>query len=177
MKYRSFAEVYADNDRIRERLIATVGALDDKATEKRLDEGGWSVGQIVEHISAVDEGICKICSKLLAAARDKNLPGDGSVRLSPEFTERIDSLTKTKLEAPERVHPTGEQSVAQSLERLSANRERLSGIQHLFEAFDSTEDKFPHPHFGGLSAAEWLVLLGAHEERHLGQIDRIVANA
>jgi hypothetical protein len=176
MEYRSFAEVYADNDRIRERLIATVGALDDKAAEKRLDDGGWSVGQIVEHISTVDEGICKICSKLLASARDKGLSGDGSVRFSPEFIKRIDDLTNTKLEAPERVHPTGEQTVAQSLERLSANRERLSGIRHLFETLDSTKEKFLHPYFGDLSAAEWLVLRGGHEERHIEQIDRIIAN-
>jgi len=176
MWYRSFAEVYADNDRIRERLITTVGALDDKAAEKRLDESGWSIKQIVEHISTVDEGMCKICAKLLSTARDRGLSSDGSVHISAEFIETIKNLTNTKLEAPERVHPTGEQSIGQSLERLSANRERLVGIQHLFETIDSTDEKFPHPYFGNLSAAEWLVLRGGHEERHIDQIDRIIAN-
>ena len=174
MWYQSFSEIYDDNDRVRERLIAAVRTLDDKVAAARLDDEGWSVAQIVEHISVVDEGICKICAKLLSAAREKGLSSDGSVRLSPEFIERIDNLTNTKLVAPERVRQSVEQSIAQSLERLSANREKLNEIQHLFETLDSTEEKFPHPYFGDLAAAEWLVLRGGHEERHIEQIDRII---
>lgn len=176
MPYQSFAEVYAENDRVRERLIATVGTIDNEVAATRLNDEGWSVAQIVEHISIVDEGMGKICSKLLSAAREKGLTNNGSVHLSPEFIEGIENLATTKLEAPERVHPISGQTVAESLTRLAANRERLNGIKSLFEKFDSTEEKFPHPHFGDLSAAEWLVLLGGHEARHIEQIERIITS-
>jgi hypothetical protein len=34
--------------------------------------------------------------------------------------------------------------------------------------------QFPHWVFGPLTLAEWVALIGAHEERHLGQIESIL---
>lgn len=170
MQYRTFTEVFVTNDRIRERLITTVGVLDDNAATAQPDINGWSVTQIVEHISIVDEGMCKICAKLLSDAGEN---GNGSVHLSPGFIAKMSDMVNTKLEAPERVRPTGEQSIAESLERLSSNRDRLNEIKDRFEIRDTTKNKFPHPYFGDLSAAEWLVLRGLHESRHIDQIERI----
>ena len=53
---------------------------------------------------------------------------------------------------------------------MENSRERLNELRPLFEEFDGDTAKFPHPYFGDLSAVEWLVLLGGHEERHLKQI-------
>lgn len=177
MNYETFEEVYATNDKIRERLIATVGELSDEVAQTRPDGEGWSVAEIVEHISKVDEGMCKICHKLLSKARDKGAEGDGSVFLSPEFETSINTIGSTKLNAPEMVRPGGEQSIARSLERLAENHARLNEIKELFETWNSTEEKFPHPYFGDLSAAEWLVLRGGHEARHIRQIERIIAGS
>jgi hypothetical protein len=171
MQYQTFTEVFTANDRIRERLIATVSGLDDNAAAARPDINGWSVTQIVEHISIVDEGMCKICAKLLSDAGEN---GSGSVYLSPEFIAKMSDVVNTKLKAPERVRPTGEQSIAESLSRLSSNSDRLNEIRDRFEIRDTTEKKFPHPYFGDLSAAEWLVLRGLHESRHIDQIARII---
>jgi hypothetical protein len=139
-----------------------------------LDEQGWSVAEIVEHISIVDEGMCKICSKLLSKARENGSLGDGVVRLAPEFLEKLDSIESTKLEAPPMVRPGGEKSIAELLAKLSENRDRLNELKPLFESLNTTDFKFPHPYFGELSAAEWLVLRGGHEARHIGQIERIL---
>lgn len=172
MQYRTFNEVFTAHDRIRDRLIATVGLLDENAAAARPDINGWSVTQIVEHISVVDEGMCKICAKLLSDAGEN---GNGSVYLSPEFIAKMNDMANTKLEAPERVRPTGEQNIAESLARLSANRDRLNEIRDRFEVRDTAQKKFPHPYFGDFSAAEWLVLRGLHESRHIDQIERIIS--
>lgn len=173
MQYRTFTDVFAANDRIRERLITVVGELDGNTAAARPGSDGWSVTQIVEHISIVDEGMCKICAKLLSDAG----VGNGDVHLSPEFIANMKEMANTKLEAPERVRPTGEQSIAESLSRLSSNRDRLNEIKGRFETLDTAGNKFPHPYFGDLSAAEWLVLRGLHESRHTDQIERIISRS
>jgi hypothetical protein len=58
---------------------------------------------------------------------------------------------------------------------MAETRQRLESIRPAFQAWDSTEFKFPHPFFGDMSAAEWLALIGWHESRHLEQIRRMIA--
>jgi hypothetical protein len=41
--------------------------------------------------------------------------------------------------------------------------------------FGVADVTFPHPFFGELSAIEWLCLIGGHEQRHLKQIKRVMA--
>ena len=80
-----------------------------------------------------------------------------------------------KVNAPEFVQPTGAKSIAESLAKLDENTEQLEHLRTLFESVDGTELKFPHPFFGDISAHEWLSLKGAHELRHIKQIENLVA--
>jgi hypothetical protein len=57
---------------------------------------------------------------------------------------------------------------------MEDNRKKLEELRPMFEAWDSENFKFPHPHFGDMSAIEWLSLIGGHEERHLRQIERLL---
>src|SRR5690349_14472046 len=145
MNYTTFTDVFTESDATRDRLKSTVGGLDDKTVSIHPDSGGWNIAQLVEHISSVDEGSCKICAKLLSKARAGDMAGDGKVALSPEFLGHLAAIKDTKLVAPERVRPGGEQSVAESLAKLSENRERLGEIKSLFESLNTTDAKFPHP--------------------------------
>jgi hypothetical protein len=72
------------------------------------------------------------------------------------------------------MRPSGEKSVAESLARMEDNRKKLEELRPMFESWDSVSFKFPHPHFGDMSAIEWLALIGGHEERHLKQIERLL---
>jgi hypothetical protein len=176
MPPRTIADVFAANDSIRERLISTVSTLETGAATLRPDEASWSVGEIVEHIAAVDEGICKICAKLLKEARDGGFTGDGTIGISDAIKEQFRQAPDLKLEAPERVRPTGSVSIADSLRRLAENSERLIEMRPLFETVGTSAPTFPHPYFGDMSAGEWLILRGGHESRHTDQIVRILGS-
>jgi hypothetical protein len=175
MEYKTFTEIYTANDKIRERLENIVSGLDDRLASVRPEGENWSIAQIVEHISMVDERICKICYKLLSKARESGEAGDGTVVVSPEFLGKFDSIENAKLEAPGPVQPGGEKSIAESLAKLSENRDKLSEIKPLFESLNTINHKFSHPFFGDLSATDWLVLRGGHEARHMNQIERIIS--
>lgn len=170
MNYQNIAEIYDSNDAIRENLKQMLGKLTDEQCLAVPDGEKWSLAQIVEHVAAVEEGMTKICARLLRKAQADARKSDGAVKLSESFAAKAGEIGKLKLEAPEMVKPTGEKTVAESLAQLDANREKLNELRSQFETIDAAEHKFPHPYFGDLSAHEWLVLIGGHEARHLRQI-------
>lgn len=174
MNHTTLDEAYAANDAVRAKLKETVAALDEQQLDARPEGEKWSVKQIVEHVAMVNDGVFRICSRLLSKAEQAGQASKG-FNISAQFVERAMSSAEEKLEAPEIVHPTAAAPIAESLGRLDATTDALRTLREKFERFDGTEPRFPHPFFGDLSAQEWFVLSGAHEGRHLRQIRRIVA--
>lgn len=87
-----------------------------------------------------------------------------------EFVERTHGL---KLEAPERIRPTGTLSLADSLARLRDSRATLHALRPRVERADGRALRFPHPAWGPLDLYQWLLFIGAHEDRHLAQIEAL----
>jgi len=98
---------------------------------------------------------------------------DGAAKISETFLQQA-SIPR-KLQAPERVHPTGKLTVTESLANMDENRQKLEELRPLFESVECSEFKFPHPAFGDISLHEWLALLGGHEIRHTQQIENLLS--
>lgn len=174
MKYQSIADIYAANDSIRDRLNELLAELPDEKANTLVDGEKWTVAQIVEHLSMVEEGMSKICAKLLSKAKSDNAMASGSINLSSNFFKKSAEIAAIKVEAPEFVRPSGGRTLPESITKMQENRQRLAEIRPLFETYDGDTRKFPHPFFGDISAVEWLVLLGGHEARHINQIKGIL---
>jgi uncharacterized damage-inducible protein DinB len=174
MNYQTIADVYAANDKIRERLKETVGNLTDEQANALPEDGKWTVAQLVEHISIVEDGMTRICAKLLNGAKEAGKMSDGTVKISDDFLQKAEESREQKLEAPDRVHPKSNQTIAESLAKMQESRNRLNELRPLFESIECSDYKFPHPAFGELTAHEWLALVGGHEMRHIAQIKRIL---
>lgn len=174
MNYQTIADVYAANDKIRERLVETIGNLSDEQANAAPEEGKWTIAQLVEHIATVEDGMTRICRKLLNEAKETGKTSDGSVSISEDFLRKAEGSRETKLQAPEMVHPKSNLTIAESLLKMEENRKRLNELRPLFESVECSDHKFPHPAFGALTAHEWLALVGGHEARHIAQIKRIL---
>jgi hypothetical protein len=108
----------------------------------------------------------------------ENIPNTGKANLSETFAERtilLGDRRKRKVEAPERVLPTGKLSIVESFAKMAESLEILNQLRNGLETIDTQKLTFPHPFFGELSATEWLVLNGGHEFRHIDQIDEILS--
>ncbi|MBK8812535.1 MAG: DinB family protein [Acidobacteria bacterium] len=175
MQYTKISEIYDANDQIRLKLKAVIGDLTEAQAGTRENDEGWTIREIVEHLAIVEDGMTKICARLLAGGAEKGAKADGDAKISGAFLEKTSAWGNAKVEAPERVHPTGTKSIAESVATLDENRIRLNDLRSAFETVECTEFTFPHPAFGDMSAHEWLALLGAHEARHISQIRRILA--
>ena len=153
-------------------LAPMLRLLVDRGHEVRLavgktkhEESARAIREVIEHVAIVNEGMSKICAKLLSKAEAAGGAGDGSLHVSPEFIAKLESIREEKMKAPEMVLPVNSLSVSASIERLDSGAALFADLRQKFETVDGTEPKFPHPLFSGLSAQEWLVLAGAHEHR------------
>lgn len=173
MESRSVEEVYERNDLIRGRLNEVLGSLNEDQLNNLPEGEKWTIANVVEHVTMVESNMIRICAKLLGKAEADGKTGDGLVTASENFKQKASEILEVKLEAPEFVQPSCEQSIDQSLEKMGENRRNLLELRPLFEKFDSSGHPFPHPFLGDLSAAEWLTLIGGHKARHIKQIEKL----
>ncbi len=177
MNYQNISEIYAANDKIREKLNSTVGNLTDEQKNLLTEKGDWTIENIVEHIAIVQEGMMKICTKMLNEAKAKGAAATGEAKISGEFLQKAAAGQTLKFEAPDRVRPTGTKTIEESFVKLAETREKLEELRPMFESVECSDFKFPHPFFGDLTAHDWLALIGGHELRHIKQIEGILKNA
>ncbi len=174
MRYESIADIYSANEKFRGEFLNTVTAIQPDEATALPDGEKWSIQQIVEHVSIVDAGVAGLCAKMLDKAKVDGKPSDGSFALSESFVSQAAGIAQNKLEAPDRVHPTGEVSIAESLERLAVTVSTIDALQNELVQYDLSEHTFPHPYFGQLNSGEWLVVLGLHQNRHRQQIENLL---
>ena len=174
MEFQNIDQIYLANAQVRDRFGETIGQINAGQVKILPDGEKWSIEQIVEHVSIVDEGMAKICRKLLGEAQKSGLKATGEIQISDVFRAYTENVDEMKLEAPERVHPTGQVSIDDSRRKLSESHAIFESLLAVFGEFDSTNLKFPHPYFGPLSAQDWLVLAGEHMHRHTKQIEKIL---
>ncbi len=174
---KTIAEIYAANDKVREQLKNTVLDLTDEQTSFLPDGEKWTIAHFIEHIAIVENGMAKISAKLLRQGQAVGKQSDGTAKLSENFAQKAAEARDQKLEAPEIVRPTGNQTITESLAKMEENRQMLEELRPLFESVECSDFTFPHPAFGELTAHEWLTLIGGHEARHLRQLENIMAKA
>ncbi|MBA2495113.1 MAG: DinB family protein [Acidobacteria bacterium] len=177
MNNQTITDIYATNDKVREQFKQMIVDLPDKQANFLPEGEKWSIAQLVEHISIVEEGMAKISAKLLTQAQATGKKSDGRANLTENFVTKAIEARSQKFEAPDMVRPSGKQTIAESLAKMEENRKRLKELRPLFESVECSDFKFPHPFMGELNASEWLALIGGHEARHLRQIESILKKA
>ncbi len=175
MSDQTIGDIYANNDKIRETTKQLVAFLTDEQKTILPDGEKWTIAEIVEHIAIVQDGMAKISAKLLTQAQAAGKSSDGAARLSENFRAKAAEAATLKFEAPDRVRPSGNQSVEESLQKMDAARDELEKLRPLFESVECSDFMFPHPFMGDLTAHEWLALVGGHEARHLRQIEKRIS--
>lgn len=173
MNNQTISDIYTTNDEIHEKTKQLVAELSDEQTAFLPDGEKWTIAHIIEHIAIVQDGMMRISAKLLNEAKAAGKYSDGAARLSENFKQKASEARQLKFEAPERIHPTGGKTIAESLKKMEETRGKLEELRPLFESVESADFTFPHPFMGDLTATEWLALIGGHEARHLRQIEKI----
>lgn len=168
MSYQSLNDIYAEGDAIRARFLARVAGITPEQATLRPSPEEWTPAELVEHLSIVETGVCRMLELMLAQAP----AGDG---FQPFSLEDLAAQAGTrKFKAPERVAPTGQVSLTDAVARLQAVRTTLQALRPRIENADLTDQKMPHPAFGPINGYQWLAFVGLHEMRHAAQLKRIL---
>jgi hypothetical protein len=173
MSFRTIAEAFEVVGVRHANLRSEVAGLAPDQLNFRCRADSWTIGEIVEHLSIVQEGMGKIASKLVKEAEAAGAKGSPDGLIAGVNTDFIPARGVRRLDAPENVRPRGEVSLDDSLSKLDKDFQRLQEMRHRIESVDLSSFTFPHPAFGPLSGYQWLALLAAHEGRHLEQIREI----
>ena len=148
MSNQTIGDIYARNDEIHEKTKQFVAALSDEQKSFLPEGEKWTIAEMVEHIAIVQEGMMKISAKLLNQAKAAGKTASGEARLSENFAAKAAEAQRLKFEAPDRVHPTGNQTIEESLRKMEETRRALEELRPLFESVECSDFKFPHPFMG-----------------------------
>ena len=116
----------------------------------------------------------KALESVFATALSRGLEADVSVGSVLGSLDRflVPDGALRPLVAPARVEPSADADLDPSWASLTAVRERTYRAFAGVDGRDLTRVSVPHPYFGPFNGYEWLLFLGKHEERHLGQLKR-----
>jgi hypothetical protein len=177
MNYNSLSEIFDSIDETRGRLRARLESIPSAEEGARPSPGAWSVAEIAEHLSMIEERLSKLFPMMLMKAEAGGLQRGADKPFQPvTVAHLLERARREKYVAPETARPTGTVPLAESLARLDNSRESLRALRPRLEALDLTGVTYPHPVFGPMDAYQWLIFIGAHEARHLRQIESVMAS-
>ena len=178
MIYTSVPQIFETIDETRERIYKQAEGLNDEQLNARLNAGAWSVAEIIEHLTLIEGrllGMMKIMLKKAEGASAR--VGAAPVEMKPFSLEQfVERARAEKYTAPDSAHPSGKEKLADLLTKMRQTREELRSLSPRIEATDLSSVVYPHPVFGPLNFYQWLAFIGIHEERHLAQIEKVLAS-
>jgi len=158
----------------RERLLAIVQRLSREQLHFRPAPGRWTVAECVEHIAMVEERVLGLIQKVL---------GDGPAPAKRSAMEGRDGILveevagrSRRVEAPEYLVPRGRWPDEQLWKEFEAARQRTREFASGTDA-DLRKHFYAHPVLGELDLYQWLLLIGAHCDRHRAQSEEVMASA
>lgn len=135
-------------------------------------DGVWSATQILEHCAQVEGNVARMIVKGAAMPRTATEDELQAAVLTERTIGWVRERT-TKVEAPERVRPTGTLQADAAIAQIHASRAAL------LEAFAASDDAvldgaiFPHPFLGPLTLRSWMELIAHHDARHAAQMTEL----
>jgi hypothetical protein len=172
---KSVAELLALLDSERTNLIAQVERVPAARRTERPAEGQWSAAEIVEHVARVEGGIARAIVARAAAPLTASAEEIAAAQLTPEIIAAV-RTRESKLQAPERVQPTGMLSGDDAFVQLANSRAALRAA--FVDADPAVLDGalVPHPYFGPLTLRAWVELIAYHDARHAQQAAECAAH-
>lgn len=158
----------------RDSLVARVQAIPADLRDRRPDPSRWSIAEVLEHLVRVETGLTKLLTLRGQAAPpdDTPIPDESSI-YTPALAALVRDRSK-RIEAPERVHPSG-MSFDDAIAHLATARAGLLSAFSSGHADALDRVTHPHPVFGFLTLRSWMALLVDHDVRHSDQVGEIAA--
>jgi len=158
----------------RERLLRGPRNLTPEQLDYKPAPDRWSVGEILEHLTVAESRLLPRIEEVLRGTPDptKRSAWEGREEALLQFI----ATRAPRVQAPDLIQPTGRWRGEELFRQLEAVRQRTSEFAATTDAalrrYFST-----HPVLGELDCYQWLLIAGAHFERHCAQVEEVMADA
>ena len=160
---------YLDTKRSAMLAAATAVPADDWATRPAPDR--WSVGEVCCHLHRVETGVARILRMRAAESRAQGHPAEDE---TSSVLGRLDGRgvldRSLAIEAPSQVLPKENPTAERAAQLLEESRGLLRAAIADADGVALGRLTYPHAALGELDMYQWILLVGQHEERHIGQI-------
>ncbi len=157
----------------RKELIQSFEGVPGDRLCRRPSADGWSVAEILEHLTMVESGVARLITKRVGRAREAGLGEEKSTEsVLPSFDRHRARLDTAVMQAPATVQPRANVDISEALEGLESSRDDLRAAALAANGLSLGEIKHTHPLLGELDLYQWLIFVGQHEGRHKKQIER-----
>jgi hypothetical protein len=165
-------------DTTRGILSAAVDTVPSALRETQPAPDRWSVANVLEHLTRVEEQITRLLAKRLADSRDAGAlpPETRSSSVLESIDQRLLLDRTRRITSNERSLPTGTMDSAAAMAALEHTRAALRELVISYDGMDLSGMTFPHPALGMLDGYGWFAFIGMHEARHAAQIREIASS-
>lgn len=155
------------------RFLADIENISDTQWIYKPTPDTWSVAEVSEHITLSDGLLLSIAQRSLKSPAD-SIKAKALLGKEQAVIDKLKDRTY-KAQAPESLKPLHKFSTRHELiEAFKQTREETAN--YVKTTNDSLKDHVvPHPLFGDLTAYQWLVMIPAHANRHVDQLDEVKA--
>ncbi len=172
---KNLTEIVDYLNKTRASLFNIFEGLSPDKFKSKGNKGGWSAGEVVNHLYLTEVQITALLQKQLERAEKKNIGPDKN---NESFLHSLDKYfieeVREKYTAPVSTLPENQESKEKLAEFINISRSDLLSVLEELGKYDMSKLEFPHPLTGRINMYQWIVFLGKHEERHINQIRNII---
>lgn len=154
---------------------AALARHDDEDFTKVPAEGGWTLGQVCDHVAMASQGFMDSAEALAGGAGE---PGHRNA-MAFVMVDMVGSFPPGRFQVPPNLPPQFEKfaqpetlSKAEAMQRFAAVTERMDALVETIAAAPP-KLRSKHPAAGWLKARQWYQLIEMHARHHLRQLRRL----
>ncbi|MEO5647495.1 MAG: DinB family protein [Chitinophagaceae bacterium] len=158
----------------RSDLHRDVNYLTENQLKYKPDSTRWSVYECMQHITLAKNGLWQM---FIAAMKE---PADPSKKADVKVTDEellgmiIDRSKKAQAPEPFRPEKSTFTSSAQVLESFDAQMENM--VKYINKTEEDLRNRFIKMPFGTIDAYQLILMIAAHNQRHIKQIEEVMAD-
>lgn len=159
---------YADAQR--NDLLSAVSPLPLERWTEHPAAGRWSVVELFEHLYRVEHSCARVIAKAVAGAREAGHSMETDTHSMLGTLDAFGLRDRTRrLDAPERVVPTGTWTPEEAREKLAASHEELHEAIRAGDGLALGSIYQTHARLGDIDLYRWILFVAEHEARHVQQ--------
>jgi hypothetical protein len=170
-KDREFALKYLNDTK--DDYVKQLTGISDTQLNFRSGEGRWTIAEIAEHITVVEQALFgMITNQVMKAPAPKC---EEPFRVADPFVVLGVTNRSQKFTAPEQVRPNGRWKTREDL-LASFDKTRNTTIDFMKNNKADLRSSFGQGPMGTIDGFQWFLFMNGHSERHLAQLKEVKAD-